>query len=484
MIGSEVVVGRARSRARKRAHRLLAVAAAIGLLLLAEPPLMADGPEIAVAVIGGGQGNQAASQAFLAGDISGSIERLDPALFNSTAVEDLRSAYDVLVFTWSGGDDVDADWQTRLLPFLRLGGGIVFEDPRSVADLAPGVIGTEVNASRNVRVSAPVAGLTDGVGNDPEGFVDWHMVFTAWDSRLQPFLQTDGLTVGLQGEIETGRIVLTGTDQEYHGQFGGVGAQGNQYRLLLNEIRWAAGLGGHAGYPFGNCEFDSFKCYRARRAGQAPDAGEGEGAGETVEVSVLDRFGTRNVTLLRPFSLCNAVSRDGAEVTDGEAQLLCYNTRGSSPDPRQRPSDMKPQTLELQNDFGSQMVRLTRPELLCVAARSADGSAARLGADPLQCYKSSGRESLSVPVILRDQFGTALARVSKSIATCSNATLARDAVQAPAGSPLQCHRITSEKGQEKLLPRDVEVVTSFGTEVLRVTRPHALCVPSLVKEGQ
>jgi hypothetical protein len=462
------------------------VAAALGVLLVLETAAAGQSREISVAVIGGEQGNRAASQAFMAGELSGSIERLDLTTYNSTPAEDLRFIYDVLVFGWGGDPAVDVDWETRLVPFLQLGGGIVFEDSGNVADLAPGVIGTEVNSSRNVRVVAAVAGLTDGVTNDPEGFVDWHMAFTAWDRRLQPFLRTDGLTVGLYGEIEGGRIVLTGTDQEYHGQFGGAGAQGNQYRFMLNEIRWAARVSEENGCPFGDCELDSFKCYRARRAKSAEpsEESEGQGAEEMADVSVLDRFGSRNVTLLRPYSVCNAVARDGLQMKNGEAQLLCYRTRGSNRDPRQSSTDMMPQTLEVQNEFGSQAVRLTRADLLCVPARSAEIGLARLGANPLQCYKSSGRDSISAPVILHDRFGTALARVSKPIATCSSATLAKEVIEAPGGSGLQCHRITGEKGQQELLPRDVEVVTSFGTEVLRVTRPHALCVPSSVGAGQ
>jgi hypothetical protein len=47
--------------------------------------------------------------------------------------------------------------------------------------------------------------------------------------------------VGLYGEFGSGRIVLTGPDQDFHSHRGSTSEfEKNQYRLLLNTIRWVS----------------------------------------------------------------------------------------------------------------------------------------------------------------------------------------------------------------------------------------------------
>ena len=202
---------------------------------------------ITVARIRGG-GYRAANTVFSSGDLDGSITNLSIADFNSMTPAQLASTYDVLLFGWTGGDvsSINADWNTRLLPYLNAGGGVIFEQPDNLSDLLPAVAASEENfksGSAIYDVSAAVPGLTDGISNL---FFNSHIVFTAWSSELQPFLTAEkggvSYVVGLYGEIGNngGRIVLTGPDQDLHGVRGGAGSAGNQYNLLVNELRWVS----------------------------------------------------------------------------------------------------------------------------------------------------------------------------------------------------------------------------------------------------
>ncbi|MEW6270077.1 MAG: hypothetical protein AB1689_12365 [Thermodesulfobacteriota bacterium] len=213
---------------------VLAVAAA-------SPASGAPAAPLRMAVVDASQG--AADQVFASGDVAGSIERIDAATFNALSPSELRQAYDVILFSWSSDPAVDAGWTSRILPYLELGGGVIFEDPGNVADLAPGVLGVELDGCCAVALSAGVAGLTTGIRGDPGGFVNFHIRFTAWDGALAPFLVQGADVLGLYGELPGGgRIVLTGPDQDFHAERDGFGAHGNQYNLLLNEIRWVSRL--------------------------------------------------------------------------------------------------------------------------------------------------------------------------------------------------------------------------------------------------
>jgi hypothetical protein len=145
------------------------------------------------------------------------------------------------------------DWTDRLLPYLQLGGGVIYEDPNNVADLTDVVgVGHTSNGGDigTFAVTAAVPGLTDGINSS---FENNHIEFSSWPLAMAPFLSfssdggTTNPTVGLYGKFGTGCIVLTGPDQDYHGLRGGPGFEANQYNLVLNELRFVQGLAG-------NCE--------------------------------------------------------------------------------------------------------------------------------------------------------------------------------------------------------------------------------------
>jgi hypothetical protein len=191
---------------------------------------------ITVAGVGANFGTASASQLFSSGDLSGSFVTIDAATFNALSVAQLRANFDVLIFTWISDPGINADWNTRLLPYMALGGGILFEDPGNISDLAPGVTASVFNTSpAGMAISAVVPGLTDGINNS---FANNHIRFTAWDPALSPFITRGSDVVGLYGQFGAGCIVLTGPDQHFHGFRGAGGFAGNQYNLLLNEVNW------------------------------------------------------------------------------------------------------------------------------------------------------------------------------------------------------------------------------------------------------
>jgi hypothetical protein len=196
----------------------------------------ASGP-IRVAGIGGNYGNQAANQIFASGDLAGSITRVySTSAFNAMSPADLRASYDVLLITWASDPGLNLDWNTRILPYMALGGDVIYEDPDNIGDLAPAVIGQEYDAGGPFSVAA-VQGLTDGIDNS---FVNRHTRYTSWDPLLQPFITSGSDTIGLYGAFGSGRIILTGPDQDFHAVRGFGDPYGNQYNLLVNEVRWVS----------------------------------------------------------------------------------------------------------------------------------------------------------------------------------------------------------------------------------------------------
>ncbi len=181
-------------------------------------------------------GNNAVAEIFSSGDLTGTATTLDVASFNALSVADLRASYDVLYIPWLSGAAANLDWTTRVLPYLQAGGGVVFEDPDSVGQLAPAVIGAVAeNGAGNLVITANVPGLTDGI--DPSTFANTHIAFSSWIAGFFPFMvdTSNGNTVGLYSTAFGGHIVLTGPDQNFHSIRGS-----NQYQFEIQEIQFAS----------------------------------------------------------------------------------------------------------------------------------------------------------------------------------------------------------------------------------------------------
>jgi uncharacterized protein YjdB len=170
----------------------------------------------------------------LTSDIPGHLDTLTAAAFNAMSPADLRAQYDVIGFGWYADAAADADWTTRLRPYIELGGGVIFEDPRNVADLAPGVTGAELDQVGPWTLHA-VPALTDGTTND---YMNTHLVFTAWDTLFAPFITKESAVEGLYGRVGAGCFVATGPDHMFHGYKGAGGTEGNHYNFFLNQVKW------------------------------------------------------------------------------------------------------------------------------------------------------------------------------------------------------------------------------------------------------
>ena len=203
---------------------------------------------IRVAGVGANLGHQAGNTVFSAGDVPGAITRLTVAQFNALSPADLRAAYDVLIVTWASNASLNVDWNSRLLPYLQLGGGIIYDgDPNNIGDVSAIVSASVTNiggeSASGIGVTASVPGLTTGI----TGFFDNNHIefatFPSWNAALSPFLgftsgPNAGAVVGLYGRFGAGCIVLTGPDQDFHATKGGSINEANQYNLLVNEIRF------------------------------------------------------------------------------------------------------------------------------------------------------------------------------------------------------------------------------------------------------
>ena len=113
---------------------------------------------IRIAGIGANDGNNATDDVCASGDLDCTIARIDATTYYAMSVAELRANYDVLLFTWATEGALNADWTTRILPYLNLGGGVIFEDGSSpnIADLAPAIIGNVLElGSSNVIAVVP-----------------------------------------------------------------------------------------------------------------------------------------------------------------------------------------------------------------------------------------------------------------------------------------------------------------------------------------
>lgn len=165
------------------------------------------------------------------GDIDGTVVYMDALTYNATSPADLRVSYDVLLFPCCANISIDVDWNTRLLPYLALGGGILWENPfqPSLNQLFAVTSAFGPTGGSPILITATVPGLTDGITNS---FVNNHIRFNSWDPALSAFIG-NGLseTYGLYGEFGAGRIVLSGPDNNWHHLT-------NQRQLVLNTVLW------------------------------------------------------------------------------------------------------------------------------------------------------------------------------------------------------------------------------------------------------
>jgi hypothetical protein len=196
-----------------------------------------------------------------------------------TDPQDLCDAFDVMVVEWNSPKIKNLNWNS-LVSYMACGGGIVWEDPTNLAAIALGIDVAELivhdkggprriafdystatcGSSTTLCATLPKQGVLDPNVVPPlaanEFLVDNnHIIFEeghgSADPILFPFLRLAGADIGVVGLYGAhsggGRIVLTGPDNNFHGDDElthtdpNDNAHMNQYALLFNEIDWVRG---------------------------------------------------------------------------------------------------------------------------------------------------------------------------------------------------------------------------------------------------
>jgi hypothetical protein len=93
---------------------------------------------------------------------------------------------------------------------------------------------------------------------------------------------------------------------------------------------------------------DHFKCYHVKRARLRR-------SGDTIQ----DQFGSLRVDVKRPKYLCVPADKNGSGIMNGTDHLTCYQVRPARPFPR-------PGGVFINNQFGENTIRVTRPTELCL----------------------------------------------------------------------------------------------------------------------
>ena len=126
------------TRRRPLARFLFPAALAVAMAVMATPGVEAVHPNLRIAFVGDSTGAMAGDSLPL--DIPGAtIFRITEVDFDGLSPAVLRLNYDVLVFT-IGPALFNADWATRLVPYMNLGGGVIWDgNIPNAGDLVLGV---------------------------------------------------------------------------------------------------------------------------------------------------------------------------------------------------------------------------------------------------------------------------------------------------------------------------------------------------------
>jgi hypothetical protein len=93
--------------------------------------------------------------------------------------------------------------------------------------------------------------------------------------------------------------------------------------------------------------YDRFKCYRLRKQRGAPKF-------TPRELAVTDQFEDKQMTIPRPFLLCNPVGRDGEEIQNPVCHLTCFRVK----DAPGQPKFIEREAI-VEDEFGTQNVGTT-----------------------------------------------------------------------------------------------------------------------------
>ena len=248
---------------------------------------------------------------------------------------------------------------------------------------------------------------------------------------------------------------------------------------------------------------DPFVCYKGRALGSrglpvfSPRRGD----------VLLDIFSTarpedqHRVDLARSIGLCAPASIEGELVIDQVAHLEAYDMRVTKTSPRQpRHGDS---LHAIVNRFGALKLRVrTEDRLLAPTATTlGTGGVAPVGSsgvDNFKCYDAKVARAATgaapfpvftpLQVMVADQFATRIVNVTRPRRFCAPADLGGANPAAPSHSRyLVCYQVrvaSTRPKQPKFVATVVSTHPRFAPEVLVVSKPDELCLPSFKDPAQ
>jgi len=238
---------------------------------------------------------------------------------------------------------------------------------------------------------------------------------------------------------------------------------GGQKVLTVEDAAFAR----HGVYPV-QPALEHFKCYVTAPVPFNPR-----------QVALQDQFGGRNANIPARKELCNPVRKRAEPFQNRAAHLQCYLTRSPAVN----------KVVAVQNQFGSQRLRVGRAQRLCLPSRknkpgrTAPQISAQQQIDHFQCYAVQGVTGLRRlgpigKVKLRDQFGKRRVRIGPAFRLCAPVEKNNAAVLHPVRH-LVCYRLRMRR-RARLAPYAYGIKNQFERNpALRTVRRQSLCVPSL-----
>lgn len=165
------------------------------------------------------------------------------AALNAMSVADLIATYDILVVPWQISSTADLDWDSRILPFIEAGGGVLWEDPTNVGDGDLSTSGVGLTSSSSIYPGITGDEISLVPPFDSNGAIGWyhiHFGITGHDGDWFPYsTDIDGGIHGVGGEFGAGRMLIGVSDNLYHPLMSNTDAASvGAYNLLINEIFW------------------------------------------------------------------------------------------------------------------------------------------------------------------------------------------------------------------------------------------------------
>jgi len=166
----------------------------------------------------GGYGNVNSNVSNIASDLGlTNAGNIGVATWNSNSGAALAAIYDVLVVGWTTSTTMNADWVTKVLPYLNAGGNLIWEDPNNLSELTAGGLTFGGGVSGTGIFSSVIVGLTDSGASTHN-----HFSISSFTSDWTKFVESaGGTTLGVfQTFASGGTMLVQGPDNFYHSSRG------------------------------------------------------------------------------------------------------------------------------------------------------------------------------------------------------------------------------------------------------------------------